>query len=223
MNNDNPLVPQGSLLEQKNKSRSRVKTAFFCVLAVHVLAIMTALIAQGCKREQPVVYEEPPTPTPTFDTNLSPVVDPGLPPEPVPTNPLPPVVESPPPPPATTEYAVARGDSFYSIGKRLGLSMKAIADANPGVDSAKLQIGQKLNLPAAPPPVAGGMAVPPGVDAGEGQIHVVKSGDNLTRIAAKYGTTVNALRAANNLRTDRILVGDKLKIPVKAAPPAPAP
>jgi LysM repeat protein len=44
-------------------------------------------------------------------------------------------------------------------------------------------------------------------------IYVVKSGDSLTRIAKAHGTTVKALKAANGLKSDRIVVGAKLKIP----------
>lgn len=45
----------------------------------------------------------------------------------------------------------------------------------------------------------------------------VKAGDNLTRIARNHRTTVNAIREANGLRTDRILVGQKLKVPAASA------
>jgi len=54
----------------------------------------------------------------------------------------------------------------------------------------------------------------------------VKSSDTLTRIAKLHGTTIKAIRAENNLTTDHIKVGQKLKIPAKveaAAPVAPAP
>ena len=44
-------------------------------------------------------------------------------------------------------------------------------------------------------------------------LYVVKPGDNLTRIAKTHGTTVKALKAANSLENDRIVVGSKLKIP----------
>jgi LysM repeat protein len=44
-------------------------------------------------------------------------------------------------------------------------------------------------------------------------LYVVKSGDSLTRIAKAHGTTVKALKAANGLVNDRIVVGAKLKIP----------
>ena len=44
-------------------------------------------------------------------------------------------------------------------------------------------------------------------------LYVVKSGDSLTRIAKVHGTTVKALKAANGLESDRIVVGARLKIP----------
>lgn len=222
MNNESPLIPQGSLLEQKDKSRSRVKTAFFCVLAVHVLAILTALIAQGCKREQPQVSPEPLAPAPTFDTNTAPVVDTNVPPTVV--TPVVPAVVEPPvaPPPAPQTHTVAKGDSFSSIAKKYGTTVKAVAEANPGVDSTKLKIGKTLNIPPATMPGVGGTTPPAALsEPGDGsQPYTVKSGDTLSKIAQAHGTTVKALRSANNLTTDRIKVGDKLKIPAKAAAPA---
>jgi LysM repeat protein len=43
------------------------------------------------------------------------------------------------------------------------------------------------------------------------------------RIAKTHGTTVKAIQSENNLVTTKINVGQKLKIPVKAAAVAPAP
>ena len=43
-------------------------------------------------------------------------------------------------------------------------------------------------------------------------IYVVKSGDTLGRIAKAHGTTVKALKIANHLSSDRIFVGEKLKL-----------
>jgi peptidoglycan endopeptidase LytE len=54
-------------------------------------------------------------------------------------------------------------------------------------------------------------------------LYVVKSGDTLSRIASAHGTTVTDLKAANGLRTDRIKVGDKLKLPAAKSAPAAAP
>ncbi len=44
-------------------------------------------------------------------------------------------------------------------------------------------------------------------------VYVIKPGDTLTRIAKTHGTTVKALKAANSLANDRIVVGARLKIP----------
>ena len=136
----------------------------------------------------------------------------------------PPVVETPPVAPAATTYTVVKGDMLETIAKKHGVTLKALEAANPGVVPTKLQIGQKLVIPA------GGGAAAPNMDStgavAAGEVYVVKSGDTLTRIAQMHGTTVKAVMAENNLTTTRIKVGQKLKIPAKAeavAPETPAP
>ncbi len=227
MNNPNPFVSKGILIDQKDRSRARLRLAVFSVLGVPVLGLLVLLITQGCRREQPQNPAEEPTQTvetnlPTMETN--PMVA-------VPTNPLPTVTPTPTPLPTpaagATEYTVAKGDTFATIAKKLGVTTKAIQDANPNVDPRKLQISQKLVIPAPSTGTAatGGtgaaVATPPTAAGGE-QVYVVKSGDTLTSIARSHGTTVRAIETANNLTSTRIKVGDKLKIPVKAAAPAPA-
>jgi LysM repeat protein len=44
-------------------------------------------------------------------------------------------------------------------------------------------------------------------------IYAVKSGDTLIRIAKRHRTTVKAIKSANDLSNDRIVVGAKLRIP----------
>lgn len=44
-------------------------------------------------------------------------------------------------------------------------------------------------------------------------IHIVKAGDTLSRIARTYGTTVKAVQEANQLSGARLTVGAKLHIP----------
>lgn len=48
---------------------------------------------------------------------------------------------------------------------------------------------------------------------GAGREHVVESGHTLSAIAQAYGTTVDAVKKANNLKSDNIYVGQKLFIP----------
>lgn len=212
------------MMEQKQQSRSRVKVAFFCVVGAHVAVILVALLAQGCKREQPVVTEVVETTTTEMDTNvftdtsISGMTDPT-----VTTSAPPPVVEMPvvtpePVAPAVTDYVIQKGDTFYSIAKKHGVSTKAVQDANPGVDPTKLKLGQKIVVP----PATAATTAPILADTGE-QVYVVKSGDTLSSISSRYHVTVKELRTANNLTTDKIFVKQKLKIPSNAVAPAPVP
>lgn len=218
MNNSNPLIPQGTSLDQKNKGRARVRLAVFFVLAIHVVGLM-ALLMQGCKRDTGTDTTATNTNTlaaTTFEpTNAPPFAE--IPP--AATNvlsPLPPVDPNALPA-TTTEYTVVRGDSFYTIGKKFNVSIQAIQAANPTVDPLKIQPGQKLQIP---PPAAAAPSAPAGTaNLGE-EIYTVKSGDTLSKIAATHNTTVKAIRDANNLKTDRIKVGDKLKIPKSSASPS---
>jgi LysM repeat protein len=231
MNNPNPFVPQGSLLEQE-KRRSRMKLAVFCVLAVGVCGL-TAMLIQGCKRET----ENPDISQTNDQTNTPSLTDATNPPSTgIPTNPAPyiptvptnPVVPVPPvdiSASSTSEYTVVAGDTLGKIAKAHGVSLKALEAANPGVDPKKLKPNKtKLVIPAS----TGGTVAPMTTDTttvqdtGE-QTYTVKSGDNLSKIARQYGVSVKAIQIENNLITTRITVGKKLKIPAKADAGAAAP
>ncbi len=236
MNKSNPLVPQGSLLEQQSKGRRRIKIYVYCGVAVHVL-FLGGLLMIGCGKdndpvkkadvvlppldntnpppvELPVASNPPPVTAYVPPTNLPPVVTPVI---PAPA----PLIPAPAPAAAATEYKVAKGDSYYTIHKKFGVSIKALEAANPTMPANKLKPGATLQIPAptaavvTPGTTPGTPAVTPTTDAGES--YTVKSGDNLTKIATAHHVSVKALRAANNLKTDRLKVGDKLKLPAKAA------
>lgn len=114
--------------------------------------------------------------------------------------------------------------------KANGISVGALSKANPGVDPAKLRPGQKIQIPAPTTPAAApasaglGFKEPGATDStsSAGGVYAVKPGETLTRIAKQHGTTVKAIRAANNLKTDRLLVGQKLKLPAARAKHVPA-
>jgi LysM repeat protein len=219
MSNPNPFVPKGSLLEQQSKRQSRMKIAVTCVLTIGVTSLVAMLI-EGCQREN-TTSENPPADTNTTfamtDTN-PPVMDtnPPVMPPPVVTNP--PVVNPLPPVNLTAEsvYTIVSGDTLGKIAHAHGVSLKALEAANSGVDSRKLKIGQKINIPSGDNSSAGTSSATMGAtDSGE-NIYVVKSGDTLHKIAKANGTSVKAIQAANNLTTTNIKKGQKLKIPAKA-------
>ncbi len=231
MNNQNPLIPLGSALEQKNRGGGRVKIAVFFVLAIHGIGLM-ALLMQGCGQSR-----EPALPEDVVETNEMPAfVEPAPPPPETSAPPVAvtaPVVPEPPPPappPAVSaeaaEYSIVKGDYLERIARNHHVSVRAIMEANPGIEPTKLQIGQKIRIPAPAPAAASAVAptlpVETGIGTGE-QMYTVKSGDTLIRIARQFGTTPKAISAANNLKTTSIKVGQKLRIPVQAPAPPVAP
>lgn len=50
---------------------------------------------------------------------------------------------------------------------------------------------------------------------GKATVHTIKSGENLGKIARKYGVTVDAIKKANGMKNDNIRAGKTLKIPAK--------
>jgi len=220
MNNPNPFVPQGSLLEQQSKRRSRMKLGVLCVLLVGATGLIAMLI-QGCKREQ----SETPPEQPPVDTNAV-VVDTNA-MTMMASNPpvVAPVVVPLPAVPSGTEYVVVHGDTLAKIAKKNSVTLKALKEANPGVEPTKLKVGQKLTIPGGGTAASAAMGDTTSTGSGTGgEAYTVKSGDSLTKIAKSHGTTVKAIEAENGLSTTKIKVGQKLKIPAKAeAAPAPAP
>ncbi len=117
-------------------------------------------------------------------------------------------------------YAVARGDSLWSIAKAHRLTVTELADANNLSTGATLRLGQKLIIPnqpatattAAPAPAIAETPAPK--PSAESVTHVVKAGETLGAIARKYQVTVGEVATANNI-TDpaKIRPGRELIIP----------
>lgn len=231
MNNPNPFLSPGSFLEQKNKARTRLKIAVFFSISLSVVVLM-ALLIQGCRKPNDTgdqasndATNTPQLPTPPPETNPAPTPPPE-------TNlPTPPPVAQTPPPapppvvaPAGEDYTVIKGDTYSTIAKKNGTTVKALEDANSGVDPKKLKIGEKLHLPASSSttPGAAPMAAPGTESAGGEQTYKVKSGDSLTSIGKHFHVSIKSIESANNLSTTSIKVGQTLKIPASSSAPAPA-
>jgi soluble lytic murein transglycosylase-like protein len=100
---------------------------------------------------------------------------------------------------AAGSYRVRWGDTLTGIAAANGTSISALARAN-GLDPAGLLVeGTVLTIPTA---------------SSGGGSYVVRPGDTLSGIAARYGTSVSALARANGVsQVDLILAGSRLTIP----------
>ncbi|MBE6155326.1 MAG: LysM peptidoglycan-binding domain-containing protein [Firmicutes bacterium] len=100
--------------------------------------------------------------------------------------------------PGENYYIVQKGDSLWSIAKKLGTSVANLKTLN-NLSTNFLSIGQKLVINSQ------------GSDNGD--VYTIKNGDTLYNIAQNFGVTVNELMNYNNLSTTFLSIGQKLKIP----------
>ena len=81
------------------------------------------------------------------------------------------------------------------------------ADDTPAVEKPATKAAGKKNASAK--------KKQPKKSSAKSTTHKVKSGDNLGKIARRYGVTVAAIKKANGMKTDAIRAGATLKIPAK--------
>jgi LysM repeat protein len=241
-------TPWSTLIMSTDRAdRVRAPMLVGIVVGLHVAALGTFLFIQGCGTTRPkdVVVEPPPAPImpPSEQQAVTPLATrPALQP-PVAVEPAPAIVE----PAAGQSYKIQSGDSLSKIAARFGVSSREIAELNAIKDPNKIRIGQTLLLPSyasnvpSQPKAAKSASAPrkpkaesapavagsgPSTSLGAGE-YIVKSGDSLSRIASRNGTTVKALREVNNLKSDMLKIGQKLVLPAgataSAAPSSPAP
>jgi LysM repeat protein len=249
MNTPSPLVPQGT---SPDRGKSGLYFKILMLVSVHTV-IIGGMLLLGCKDTKSTTTDTTSTSSdqtntdisslPPVNTNYSPAVPPATSSysaTPTPaytpgTNPMannlaPAPLPTPAPAPTAAEghdYVIARGDKLAVIAKKNGVSLKALKEANPGVDPRKLKIGAKLQIPGGGSDTgavaASGAGVGNAADTGDTTDYVVKAGDMLGRIARTHGTTVAKIKALNGLKTSSIKVGEKLKLPgAKTAEPSTA-
>jgi LysM repeat protein len=122
---------------------------------------------------------------------------------------------------AEQSYTVRPGDTVSHIALRTGASVDAIVRANKLNQRAFIQIGQQLAIPTGAPATAAPSAAAPAAAVALAA-HTVRSGDTLSAIAVKYGTTVSAIAKTNKLANPGLLrIGQQLSIPGTTAQSAP--
>ena len=128
------------------------------------------------------------------------------------------------PPGSDCVHVVRRGENTYRIALRYGVTIADIARANGLANATLISIGQELTIPGC-----GNLTPTPGVPAGDATsgglgesggaggvcgTHLIQPGENLYRIALRYGVTMNALRNANSVSNINVIkAGDEMVIP----------
>jgi membrane-bound lytic murein transglycosylase D len=128
----------------------------------------------------------------------------------------------------TIEYKVRNGETLAGIAKKFHMTVSEVKSLN-NMKKNYVRPKQNLLVYSGPPKgkQPGSMAVvshsapdtsikpapepsPPPVIKTE--YHIVKSGESLGKISGKYGCTVDDLVKWNNLKSQNVLVGQKIKI-----------
>ncbi len=110
-------------------------------------------------------------------------------------------------PSKSTAYVVQAGDTLFSIASRYDCSVADLMQANK-LYNYWIYVGQTLRIPGQ----VGPSLVPP--PPTQGNYYVVRAGDYLSMIAARYGTTPYAIQIANRMANSSFIwTGQRLFIP----------
>ena len=98
-----------------------------------------------------------------------------------------------------TTYTVKNGDTLSGIANKFGTTYQKLAEINGISDPNKIFAGQVIKIT--------------GTSSNTTRTYTVKSGDNLTKIAKQFNTTVDSLVSKNGIKDkNKIYVGQVLKI-----------
>jgi Membrane-bound metallopeptidase len=101
-------------------------------------------------------------------------------------------------------HKVKSGESLENIAKNYRISVQELLKANKNINPNKLKVGENLCIPKKT-----------SAKTQEYAIYKVKKGDTLQSIAEKFGVDAQELKSFNNLKSEKIIEGQELKIPAK--------
>ncbi len=119
------------------------------------------------------------------------------------------------PPASWVPYTVQPGENLFRIALRYGMTAQALQEANCLSSAGEIRSGQTLYVPyyVSPTPTR---CVP----RRDWVPYTVQPGETLSRIAARYGLSVEALRRGSCLESNLIYVGQILYVPYLIPPVA---
>ena len=116
---------------------------------------------------------------------------------------------------STIVHTVQRGETTYSIARRYGTTVNAIAQANGMVNPSHIVVGQQLKIPTSGSSSSGSSGSSSGTTGCRAQ-HTVQRGEWVWQIARNYGVSPYDILAANGMSVatgSTIYAGTVLCIP----------
>jgi membrane-bound lytic murein transglycosylase D len=107
------------------------------------------------------------------------------------------------------KHRVRSGETLSSIARKYHVSVSSIKSYNR-LRSNKLIKGRRLTIPTSKRSYARANIKRKSVSS-PGR-YKVRKGDTLSIIASRYGMTLNKIRKLNDLKTNKIYVGQRLKV-----------
>lgn len=106
-------------------------------------------------------------------------------------------------------HKVAAGESLFSISKLYNISIDELK-AHNNLSTNKLQPGQTLQIPGSVSATT--ISAIKAKSTSAYAYHKVRSGETLSSIALKYNCSINDIKKWNKKSSDKLSLGDKLKI-----------
>ena len=102
---------------------------------------------------------------------------------------------------APSVITIRPGDTLWDLARQHGTTVSSLKRLNDLPGNGTIYAGERLRLGVSEAP------------ASRSRSHVVRSGDTLSEIAARFGTSSAAIRAANGMRSDTVVIGRRLTVP----------
>ena len=109
---------------------------------------------------------------------------------------------------AAVHYIVKKGDTIGHIAERFNISSSDIREWND-ISGSKIVVGQELLIK---PGIKNNNTTEKVASSSTENLHIVESGESLWTIARKYQITISKLKSWNNLSSNKIKIGDELRI-----------